>query len=146
MTQASGAFTNAFIGKREMPTDEDLAAALGPPAKALWDRLVAGLAEQQRVITREWNTYSPKAGWSLRLKRDKRAIVYLSPGRRSFRASFALGGRAVEAARASGLPQGVMQAIDTAKRYAEGTAVRIDVREQADIAVVQKLAAIKLAN
>jgi hypothetical protein len=129
-----------------MPTDDDLAAELGRSAKALWDRLLAGLAERQDIGTQEWNSYSPKAGWSLKLKRDKRTILYLSPCRGCFRASFALGGKAVEAARASGLPQRVIRIIDSAKRYAEGTGVRIDVNGPADIAVVLKLAAIKLAN
>ena len=137
---------NAFIGKRETPTDDDLAAELGRSAKGLWDRLLAGLAEQHNIVTREWHSYSPKAGWSLRLKRDKRTILYLSPCRGCFRASFALGGKAVEAARASGLPPSVIRIIDSAKRYAEGTGVRIDVNGPADIAVVEKLAAIKLAN
>jgi hypothetical protein len=137
---------NAFIGKRETPTDDDLAAELGRSAKGIWDRLLAGLAERHNIVTREWNSYSPKAGWSLRLKRDKRTILYLSPCRGCFRASFALGGKAVEAARASGLPPSVIRIIDSAKRYAEGPGVRIDVNGPADIAVVEKLPAIKLAN
>lgn len=146
MTHASETLPNAFIGKPEMPTDDDLAAELGRPAKALWDGLLAGLAEQRNIVSREWHSYSIKAGWSLRVKRDKRTILYLSPCRGCFRASFALGGKAVEAARGSGLPKRVIRIIDGAKRYAEGTAVRIDVNGPADIAVVLKLAAIKLAN
>ena len=146
MKHESPILSNAFIGKPGMPTDDDLAAVLGRSAKALWDRLLAGLAEQQGIATQEWNSYSPKAGWALRLKRDKRTILYLSPCQGGFRASFALGDKAVEAARGSGLPQRVMQIIDSAKRYAEGTGVRIDVNGRADIAVVLKLAAIKLAH
>jgi hypothetical protein len=146
MSQATGTLPNAFIGKPGMPTDDDLAAELGRSAKALWDRLLAGLAEEHNIVTQEWNSYSRKAGWSLRLKRDQRTILYLSPCRGCFRASFALGGKAVEAARGSGLPQRVIQIIDSAKRYAEGTGVRIDVNGPADIAIVMKLAAIKLAN
>jgi len=146
MTQASTVFANAFIGKTGMPTDDDLEAELGRSAKALWDRLLARLAEQHNIATREWNSYSRKAGWSLRLKRDKRTILYLSPCHGCFRASFALGGKAIETARGSGLPERVIQIIDSARRYAEGTGVRIDVNGPADIAVVQKLAAIKLAN
>jgi len=146
MTHPSETLPNAFIGKAGIPTDDDLAAALGRSAKALWDRLLVSLAEQHGIVTREWNSYSPKAGWSLRLKRGKRAILYLSPCRGCFRASFALGGKAVEAARESGLPPRVIEIIDTARRYAEGTGVRVDVNRPADIAIVQKLAAIKLAN
>src|ERR1035437_6387990 len=136
---------NAFIGNAEKPTGEELAAELGP-AQALWDQLVTGLAQEYGVAVQEWNSYSRKAGWSLRLKRGERNIVYLSPGRGCFMASFALGDRAVRAARESALPKPVLQIIESAKRYAEGTAVRLEVSGPRDIAAVKKLAAIKLAN
>jgi 3-methyladenine DNA glycosylase/8-oxoguanine DNA glycosylase len=55
-----------------------------------------------------------------------------------------LGDRAVEAARNSKLPKKVHETIDTARRYAEGTAVRLDVSKTNDIAAIKKLTAIKL--
>ena len=82
----------------------------------------------------------------MRLLRGKRAIVYLSPSRDCFMASFALGDRAVEAARSAGLPAKIVEIIGQARRYAEGTAVRIDVKTARDLPAVRKLAAIKLAN
>jgi len=135
---------NAFIGKPEKPSEQDLAAVLGP-AKAVWDQLVADLAGEG-VDVQEWNSYSRKAGWSLRLKHKERNIVYLTPSRDCFMASFALGDKAVKAARQSGLPKRVLAILDTAKRYAEGTAVRIEVKGFKDIAIVKKLAVMKLEN
>ena len=137
--------TNAFIGKPEKPADEELAAALGR-TKRLWDQVVSELAEEHGVTIQEWNSYSKKAGWALRLKRKERAIVYLSPGRGCFMASFALGDRAVKAALESELPAAVLQIIREARRYAEGTAVRMEVRAAADVVVTKKLVAVKLAN
>lgn len=134
--------TNAFVGKPKPPTESELKAELGA-SKALWDELVNGMAKEHK-LTREWNSYSKKAGWALRLKRGERNIVYLSPSRGCFRASFALGDKAVRAALASGLPKPVTKLIQEAKRYAEGTAVRIDVNRPEDIAIVKQLAAIKL--
>ncbi len=134
---------NAFIGQAAKPTGPQLSAALGP-AKALWDRLIEELETSGDIDGQEWNSYSRKAGWSLRLKRGQRNIVYLSPCRGAFRASFALGEKALAAARASGLPEAVLKVVAQAKKYAEGTAVRIDVAAQDDIAVVKKLAAAKL--
>lgn len=136
---------NAFINQTEKPTDDELSAALGP-SRALWDQLLAELAGELDVTIQEWNSYSPKAGWSLRLKREKRTILYLSPCRGSFRAAFALGDKAVEAARRRRLPKRVIRIIDEAKRYAEGTGVRIDVNRPPDIALVKKLAVLKLEN
>jgi hypothetical protein len=136
---------NAFIGKAEKPTERDLALQLGP-AKAVWDKLLVELAEDFDLLTSEWTSYSSKAGWSMRLKRGERNIVYLSPGRGCFMASFALGDKAVRAARDSKLPKMVLQIIDQAKRYAEGTAVRLDISGVKDIVAVKKLVGIKLAN
>jgi hypothetical protein len=136
------AVTNAFVGKPKQPTESELKAVLGM-SKALWDELVDGLAKEHE-LAREWNCYSEKAGWALRLKRGERNIVYLSPFHDCFRASFALGDKAVHAARESGLPQRAIKIINEAKRYAEGTAVRIDVNSPEDLLIVKKLAVIKL--
>ncbi len=136
---------NAFAGKAKKPTDDELTDALCP-AKVLWDQLVGGLAQEHGVDVQEWNSYSPKAGWAMRLKHKDRNIVYLSPSKGCFMASFALGDKAVKAARQSGVPERVLKMIDEAKRYAEGTAVRLHVQNSKDIVIVKKLAAIKLAN
>ena len=136
---------NAFIGKSHPPTDVELAGALGP-AKALWDRLLAGLAGEHKLTVQEWNSYSPKAGWSLRLKSKGRNIVYLGPCRGAFRTAFVLGDKAVAAARRSDLPQSMIKIIGEAKRYPEGTAVRIEIMKAKDIETVTKLAGIKLAH
>ena len=135
---------NAFIGKSHPPTEADLADALGP-AKKLWDQLLASLATEHKLTVQEWNSYSPKAGWSLRLKHKDRNIVYLSPCKGAFRAAFALGDKAVAAARQSDLPPSVIKIINEAKRYAEGTAVRIETVKTKDIPSIVKLAGIKLA-
>ena len=138
-------FPNAFIDKPGKPTDDELASELGE-AKTLWDRLLEDLAAESDIGTREWNSYSRKAGWSLRLKHGKRTILYLSPSRGCFGVSFALSDRAVEAARHSRLPQRAIKIIDEAKRYPEGLAVRIGVKGPGDLAVVKKLATVKLEN
>jgi hypothetical protein len=136
---------NAFIDKPEKPNEDELAAELGP-TKALWDQLIASLADENDVDILEWKSYSLKAGWSLCLKRKKRTIVWLSPCRGCFRAAFILGDRALEAARQSKLPQRVVKIINEVPRYPEGTGVWIDVSGPKDIAIVKKLATVKLEN
>lgn len=134
---------NAFINRREQPTKPDLESVLGP-SKALWDELLAELSRKHKLETLEWNSYSPKAGWSLRAKKDGRNVLYLSPCDRCFRASFAFGDKALQQARKSDLPKQVLRIIKEAKKYAEGTAVRIEVKTRADIAAVSRLTEIKL--
>jgi len=143
-TRESMTFRNAFIGQAQEPTDSEVTTALGA-AKARWDQLVAELTGEHK-LTREWNSYSIKAGWALRLKRESRNIVYLSPSQGGFMASFALGDKAMLAARAGKFPRHVMKIIAEAKRYAEGSAVRIVVSGPEEVAVVERLTEIKLEN
>jgi Protein of unknown function (DUF3788) len=127
------------------PTNAELAAALGP-AKATWDQLLADLAQEFGVNVHEWSSYSPKAGWSLRVKRKKRTVVWLGPRTRSFMAAFILGEKAMRAARQTKLPQRVVKVLDEAPKYPEGTGVRLGVKTPKDVETVKRLAAIKLAN
>jgi hypothetical protein len=135
---------NAFIGKVKAPSNAELDKALGP-AKKIWSQLLAGLAAQG-IDVQEWGSSSKKLGWSLRVKRKERVIVYLAPGEGCFVASFALGSKTIQAARQSGLPQSVIKTMDEARRYAEGTAVRLNVKTAKDAAAVRKLAKAKLEN
>ena len=105
----------------------------------LWDQVVDALKDEYK-LTEEWKTSA--RGRSLRLKRGERIIVYLIPSGSSLQANFVLGGRAVEAARK--LPGPVVRLIDTAPRCAAGTGVRFEVKGPEDIAIVQRLARIKL--
>jgi len=136
---------NAFTGQAKPPTPQELASSLGQ-ADILWRGLVADLKRDLRLDAEEWNRYSAKAGWSLRLQFRKRNIVYLSPGAGCFLASFALKSSAVAAARKANLPSSVLEMIDQAKRYAEGTAVRIEVHDATDASVVKTLAKIKVES
>ena len=136
---------NAFIGKAKRPTDAELAAALGP-AKAIWDELLTDLAQECGTDVQEWNSYSPKAGWSLRVKCKARTIVWLAPCLACFRVAFIFGDKAMQAARQSKWPKRVIKMMDEAPKYPEGTGIRLEVKSSRDIATLKKLAAIKLAN
>jgi hypothetical protein len=136
---------NAFIGKTEKPTDAELTVALGP-ARATWDQLVTDLAQEYGANVQEWNSYSPKAGWSLRVKRKARTIVWLSPREGSFIVAFILGDKAMQAARSSKLPQRIVKILTEAPKYPEGTGVRITLKSARDLPAVKTFAAIKLAN
>lgn len=136
---------NAFIGRTKPPTEEDLAVAL-QASKGAWDRLLADLAGQYGVTGHEWKSYSPKAGWSLRVTRKARTIVWLSPQHDSFEVLFILGDKAMRAARQSDLPKRIVEALKEAPKYPEGTGVRLRVKSPRHLAALEKLAAIKLAN
>jgi hypothetical protein len=96
--------------------------------------LIADLAREHGIQPEGW----VRTAFPLRL--GKRRIVYLAPREGWFLASFALGDRAVAALKAAGLP------VELGKRYAEGTAVRLEVRKAADVTLVKKVAVIKLEH
>lgn len=136
---------NAFLGKSNPPSQSELAKALGI-TQQLWDALLKRLATEHKLTNSEWNSYSKKSGWALRIKHGDRNIVYLSPCLGGFKASFALGEKAVQAAKQAGLPNPILKLINEAKCYAEGRAVRLEIKSEADIEIVSKLAKAKMNN
>jgi len=135
---------NAFIGGRTPPSAKDLETTLGGSA-AYRKELTAWLS-QKGLSCAEWHSTSPKYGWALRPKLKSRNILYLGPCHGCFRASLVLGDRAVAAALTSDLPKFVLKEIAGAKRYAEGTPVRLIVKKAEDLAPVRTLVEIKLKN
>ena len=136
---------SAFVGTSNPPTEEDLSKMLGK-THALWIELGDHVASAFAPLSVEWGCSSKSTGWGLRLKTAKRAVLYMCPCRGYFLASFALGEKAVKAAKESGLPDSVLKIIEDAPRYAEGRGVRFEIRTRADVRNMEKLAAIKMAN
>ncbi len=144
--QKSVPVANAFVGKKTVPTEIEVANAVGKQ-KPIWDQVITCLqSEEFKVRDREWKSAAPKYGWSLRLKRSGRNIVYLIPETGAFCVAFTLGKAAVKAAKASDLPDKTKQIIDNSPVYPEGTGVRFEVRSAEDVATVVKLARLKLEN
>ena len=127
------------------PTERMLAQALGPSAR-VWTSLIERLSSECAPLEPVWAFAGAKFGWSLRLKRGKRVIVYMTPGKGQFLASFALGEKACAAAGEARLPAAILKLIADAPRYPEGRGVRITVRTERQAAGIRTLAAIKIAH
>ena len=136
---------SAFDDKAKKPTASELKRMLGRTS-AHWDDLTAHIAAEYAPLDETWNFAGANWGWSLRLRQKKRTVLYMTPCKKHFLVGFALGEKAVKAARDSGLPDSVLKVIDEAKKYPEGRAVRIEIRNKRDREIVKKLAAIKMAN
>lgn len=136
---------SAFDDKSAPPGEADLKEVLGN-SSTLWHDLLGRIPEHFGPITAEWGFASKSTGWGLRLKTEKRTILYMTPCRGYFLASFALGEKAVAAAHETDLPASVLEVIDSARKYAEGRGVRLEVRKAADVRAVEKLAIVKMAN
>jgi hypothetical protein len=136
---------SAFSDRSRAPTDRDLRQVLGK-AHEPWARLLAVLGEHIDPMTHEWGYAGARYGWSLRVRRKDRVIVYMTPQAGQFLASFALGEKAVAAARTARLPATVLTAIDAAPKYAEGRGVRLEIRSVRQVPSVVRLAQVKQAN
>jgi hypothetical protein len=134
---------SAFDDKSKQPQEEDLKITLGS-AYPHWSDLKKLIVTTYAPVSVEWGFASKSTGWGLRLKRDNRAILYMTPCKGYFLASFALGEKAVKAAHESDLPASVLAVIDGAKKYAEGRGVRLEVRSTEDVRTIEKLAVIKM--
>ena len=136
---------SAFDDKAKEPGADELRQVLGR-SSARWDELLSHLEVEQAPLDTAWGFAGANWGWSLRLKRKKRTILYMTPRQRHFLVGFALGEKAVAAARDAGLPGAVLAVIDEARKYSEGRAVRLEVRTRKDLDAVERLAAIKMAS
>ncbi len=134
---------SAFDDEAGPPEAGELASVLGR-ASGLWDELVRHMVETYPPVTEAWNHGGDKFGWSLRLKRKDRILLYLTPQLGQFLLGVVLGELAFERAHEESAPDPVLEVIDAAPRYGEGRGIRIPMRTEDDLAVALALAALKL--
>lgn len=137
--------TSIFADKASIPDEQSLAEALGRSSN-YWNQLKRFLSTEYAPLSEEWKFYSYKSGWSLKVMRKKRTILYMIPCKKHFWVTFVLGDKAKEVALKAALPASVLEVIRSAKKYMEGTGFSVEVRVRDDLATVEKLAAIKMAN
>ena len=132
-------------GKPAPPTAAELSALLGP-AGAFWVELRAAVDASCGPLTERWVYGGRKYGWSCRLERGKKGILYMIPAAGHFRVGVALPDAGRDAALAADLPAEIHAALASSTKAMEGWPVRLPVRTPADVAAVLKLAEIKLSS
>ena len=70
----------------------------------------------------------------------------MTPGKGLLFVGFALGEKAVKASHEAKLSSSLLALIDGATKYAEGRAVRVELKTKKDLQMAIKLASIKMAN
>jgi len=136
---------SAFEDKSKEPQKDELTKVLSRSA-IHWVALVEQVEADYPPLDQSWGYSGAAWGWALRLRQKKRTIMYLTPCKGYFLVGFALGEKAVRAAHSSGLKKSTLDIIDSAKKYAEGRGVRIEVRTKRDRDDILKLASIKMEN
>jgi hypothetical protein len=136
---------SAFDDKSKRPKPGDIEKALGRTFTH-WDNLIKHIATEYWPMDQMWGFASAKWGWAVALKQKKRTVLYMTPCEKHFIVGLALGEKAVKAAHDAKLPNEVLEMIDGATKYAEGRAIRLEIRNKKDLDNVKKLAAVKMAN
>ena len=136
---------SVFDDEAGPPDARELAGSLGK-AGPLWDELVRHVSEKYPPVTEAWNHGGDKFGWSLRLKRKDRILVYMTPQLGQFLLGVVLGEPAAERAHDELLPVDVLELIDGAPRSGEGRGIRLPIRTEDDLETAMTLAALKLGR
>jgi hypothetical protein len=132
-----------FEDKSKVPGNGELAKVLDSNFE-LWNKVKNFVILNYPAAKEEWNYSGKNYGWGFRLRDPKRVIVYMTPCDGFFKTSFVLGERAFNEALDTELSDETLFIIKTAKTYAEGTGVRIDIKDEELIEDVKKLIKIKL--
>ena len=140
---------SAFDDKTAPPAPAKLKAVLGKSSR-LWEALADGVSSAHPPVHEEWSFSGAKFGWSLRLKRKERVVLYLIPREKGFLAGIVLGEKAVKAVTAPApgeplLPAPILALLEAAPRYAEGRGLRFPVATSQDVDSILRIVAAKMA-
>jgi hypothetical protein len=133
-----------FPDSTRKPVSAELERELGRSWQA-WQALGDWLSERFSPLTEEWRYAGAQWGWSLRVKRKKRTILYLLPCRKYFRVTLILGEKAVQKAQRLELPEPVLVQIRDAKKYPEGRVLRFEIRFKRELPAIEQLVGAKMS-
>jgi Protein of unknown function (DUF3788) len=136
---------SVFTNKSATPTEIQLQEALGA-TYVYWQTFAEHTLKLYPEATSEWHFSSEKFGWSFRIKDKKRVIIYLLPRDQFFKVAFVFGQKATDAVMESNITDAIKTELQTAKVYAEGRGIRIDIRDQKNTEDILKLIAVKIAH
>ncbi|RZJ35624.1 MAG: DUF3788 family protein [Flavobacterium sp.] len=131
-----------FTDKNAVPTSTDLQLALGNSFQ-FWQELEVFAKKSYPGYVEEWS-FSPKFGWSYRLKDSKRVIVYLLPRDNFFKVAFVFGEKATNTIIDSAVSEAIKKELLSAKVYAEGRGIRLVVTSDNNVADIKSLIEIKI--
>lgn len=135
---------SVFTNQQASPDNNELKKALDL-TYPLWQRLAGYVRSQYPMATEQWS-YSKSGGWNFVLKDKKRAIIYLLPRDKYFKVAFVFGQKATDEVLESPVADIIKSELESAKVYAEGRGIRIEVKDEKIIDDVETLITIKLAN
>ncbi len=132
-----------FTDKNKTPDKNDLKMALGE-SNELWQIIVEYVFHKYPNGIEFWSYM--KQSWFFRINDKKRAILYLLPRDRFFKAAFMFGQKATEKILESNISETIKEELKSARIYAEGRGIRLDVKDTSLINDIKTLIDIKLGS
>lgn len=133
-----------FLNRKAIPTENDLQQVLGD-SYILWKNIYRYVHMKYPAAIDQWNNPGEKYGWHLRIKDKRRTIVYLLPTEKYFKVALVYGQKATDAVMQSHVSEEIKSALASAKVYAEGRGIRIDVKSKDILNDIEVLIDIKIA-
>jgi len=137
--------SSIFTDKKIMPADDDLLVALGNLYE-MWQQVTRYVHLKYPSAIDMWNYSGDKYGWTFRIKDKKRAIVYLLPRDRFFKVAMIFGQKATDAIMDSQVAETLKSELASARVYAEGRGIRIDVLNETILNDLKTLIDIKISH
>jgi hypothetical protein len=137
--------TNVFMDKAKKPDNTDLKSALNK-TYILWTSITEYVNSKNLLFINEWYYPGVKYGWAFRIKNSKRTIVYLLPRKNYFKVAFVFGQKATDIILQSNLSDEIKLNLKSARVYAEGRGIRIEIKSKTILKDIKKLIDIKLLN
>jgi hypothetical protein len=134
-----------FTDKSKTPTETDLKKSLGNTYQH-WKHLVEFTHKYASTSTNEWHYSGDKYGWSFRIRDSKRVLIYLLPRDKFFKTAFVFGQKATDEILAGTASESIKNELSSAKVYAEGRGIRIEVKSKAVLKDIERLITIKLLH
>jgi hypothetical protein len=132
-----------FKDNNKMPDNTELEKALGSTYQ-LWQIIRDYVLLKYPNGTESWDC--SKYGWNYRIKDKKRAILYLLPRDKFFKAAFVFGQKATDKILQSQISAAIRKELESTRVYAEGRGIRIDIKDSSLMNDIKELIDIKLAN
>lgn len=134
--------TSIFVNKEKSPSEADLKKALYNNYKT-WVSIKDYVFNNCTGTFDDWNF--SKFGWNYRIRDKKRAIIYMMPCNKYFKASFVLGEKATKEILLCNISPEIKKIISSAKVYAEGRGVRLNVKNKNILKDILQIINIKIS-
>jgi hypothetical protein len=130
-----------FLDKAHQPTEDEIAAALGP-AYPLWQRLLAFIAETYQMPG-EFSFSGKNYGWNMWYRKSGKSLVTLYPQQGKLIAQVVLGKAEVEQAEALTLGDHVSKVLRETAQLHDGRWLFIPVTTERDAQDIEQLLLVK---